>query len=382
MRIDPRFANATAPGAASSNIANPGKLDPTTAFGPGVGAAVGGIGGAIIGGLFGASGSAADRKNNRWLLERQLKYNVRAADKTYRRQKEFDKRAFIRQQKAILQAQGYQTSERELAQMWSAKQAKLAHRRDIQAESTRVQRLAADARAAGLHPLAAMGISATPGAAAPVSGGMTSPSMSVSASQAPQAAGAPGASPTGDRSLDGALAGANLGMGIAQAFDPLDRDLKRAQIANVKADTAARLLEAQSRTMGRKLEAATRGGATGSNTAPPVAGDRRRNSNMKAPRPMPREWYDVGTWGPGQEPLRIRKDQVTAATLEDLFGDVAAELASPTLISEIDKYSRSKGGSGVFFSKDTPKEKAKKQTRRPAEFEDTGLARWFRSRGY
>ena len=111
-----------------------------------------------------------------------------------------------------------------------------AWRREDRAIQTRV----ADAKAAGIHPLAALG----------------HPGQSSVASAVPMAA-------SGHMGQAISAAGANLGEGISRMFDEraqLSNDLLRSQIRNVDASTARMLTDATSRTLLSGATSAAQGG--------------------------------------------------------------------------------------------------------------------------
>lgn len=107
-----------------------------------------------------------------------------------------------------------------------------------QARSTNLQTIAADARAAGIHPLAALGVNMAGVPASPV-GSVRAPRVD------------PAISPSGSAIGDGiARAGAQLGDGVAQLFDQrarLENELLSAQIQQTRAGTATMLANATSR---------------------------------------------------------------------------------------------------------------------------------------
>lgn len=131
---------------------------------------------------------------------------------------------------------------------WSEDQAHLANHYNKEAferwqaaDARKVQTLVEDARRAGIHPLAAMGVSYGGPIAQAVSA--STPGHSSATGSIDRSAAQMGTPTNGDAIGDAA---AQIGLGLAQMQN---MRLVEAQIENVKASTANILSEAQSRTM-------------------------------------------------------------------------------------------------------------------------------------
>lgn len=116
-----------------------------------------------------------------------------------------------------------------------------AEQRAAQRDATKVQTLVNDARAAGIHPLVALGVSYGGPLAQIVQG--STPSHSPASGSIDRQAAQMGVPTNGNAIGDAA---AQIGIGLAQMQN---MRLTEAQIENVKASTANILSEAQSRTM-------------------------------------------------------------------------------------------------------------------------------------
>lgn len=227
--------------------------------------ALGAIGGPLIsagadllGGLLGKGESermqyARAQKLFNHQIEQQFRYGERSAEA-----------AFGRSEKS-----------RVATQNWNKAEAQRVEALNLALDNSRVQRLVKDARAAGIHPLAALGANLSTPLAMPV---QSSPSGSTGT--APQ--GGSGISTYNPReSLGNAVS--NAGRSLAGLFttqseqEQLQNELLRSQIAATNADTAISLQRATSRSTERRIMAAAIGGPSGTlNNRTVAAGDPKR----------------------------------------------------------------------------------------------------------
>lgn len=199
--------------------------------------------------------------------------------------------------------------------------------RNMAMDNTKVQRLVADARGAGIHPLAA------------ISGATYSP---VGAGGVPGAAGG---------SIPSYSVGEGSRMGDALRRikpDPLTQssiDVNKAQ---------ADLLKAQSRTLLVEIEAKLRNGTTGARNLGDPQSDQ-PSGGVTRPAPNPRN-KRITLRGPEGSEIRVLKstadrlgfkpgDQLTAGEYSELVGEVVGEVVN-TL--EMDSVSDAQTKEGVF----------------------------------
>lgn len=145
----------------------------------------------------------------------------------------------------------------------------------FQRDDTKIQRLAADARAAGISPLAALG--------SPAAGSMAMPVVGQSGSRVAEG---------------GARAFSQLAADLAAIKTDEDLAFQRAQTENLRASTAAMLAEARSRTIGQAVVAGSRGGAVPAST------------KLVLPSPA------------GEFPTWLTTPTSTAQTVQDEYGDI------------------------------------------------------------
>lgn len=166
-------------------------------------------------------------------------------------------------------------------------------------DAKKVRTLVADSKAAGIHPIAALGANLSSPSAMPISVGQASVSGS-----------------SGRESMANALGniGARVGDAIANANSEntqLQNELLRAQIRSVNADAASSLSAAVSRTRASKIMAASIGGPGGARTMDSAAGQRNDRSPLR-------------TYGSGE--FYPNKHSEPASTWENEYGEIAGDV--------------------------------------------------------
>lgn len=223
-----------------------------------------GAGTSLIGGLLGSSSQQKQREQNKLMFNAQIAANDRINAQNVALQREINAANVGSAERinAANIAQAQWLNAQNIAEAQRAEAAGFAR------DDTKVRRLMADAQAAGIHPLAALGSSITSTSASPVSPGFSGADLSWAEQHAPRLEQANVQPPYGDvggNPLGDAIANAGLILSQARSAQ-LDNRLKEAQIRNVDANTANVLLGATSRTVLQRMRAAAIGGPVGGST--------------------------------------------------------------------------------------------------------------------
>lgn len=199
-----------------------------------LGSIIGGIG-TIAGSLFGRQGAKDEQRRQQRQANRQAAYQRRVQANELRRARRFDRRQHQRQRAAENRA-------------WkrSRKAADQAYQRNKYLAETQIRRTVADAKAAGINPLVAIGASTTPQVAQAVTPSTSSGGVPYRAKDAITAPIIPGQPFTGSAIGDGI---AQLGGLFDLESRGLQNDLLRAQIRATNASAIRSLSGPQSRSI-------------------------------------------------------------------------------------------------------------------------------------
>lgn len=235
------------------------------------------VGSSIISGIFGRKSQAksdskalrqnldiyeASERNTNQRLAKEQKFNRQQADRAYARSKRDTELQYRRSLQAEQRSRKYSDADyqRQL-------------RDTIRMDNTKIQRLAADAAKAGIHPLAALGVSSV--FQAPVAAGGSTAQSGVPDSPAAQSSAPGGVAPPyvdrvassgglGDIILDGLNAWNNHQAQVQQAeLQAAELEVLKSEAARNRAMGAASILDARSRTVASSARAGAQGATTG-----------------------------------------------------------------------------------------------------------------------